>query len=984
MANFNGSSGNDIFTGGTENDTAFGNGGDDALSGNAGNDTIYGGAGADTLDGGADNDILISFDATNVFYAYDGMVSLDVGTEHDVLIGGDGDDILAAGYGDDISGGNGYNKLVINFMGATSGVYADFRAQQSGGSITVGGATISGITQTINIQGSNYDDTIYSVGSYYGFSLLHGNGGNDQLVGDYYTRDMYGDDGNDIVDGRSSQYLNRVDGGAGDDTLYTNTNTFAAAYGGDGNDTIYSHALTYGGNGNDLIILSFSYYGSYVYGEDGNDEIRASSGGNIMSGGNGADILTGDAGNDIMSSGGLQDSNNLLDDMGLEHDVLNGFGGNDTMAAGYGDDVDGGIGTDTLRLSLGGVASGVAFDTAGIVAGTPFSLGGGTIQNVEALVYLRGTNFADTLTLATQAQLLTVDAGDGDDVITSFNSSVNVAGGNGNDRFISGAAGDTLDGGAGIDTVDYRNAAAGVTVTLAAVAGQTGSGPGGDSLKNIENIDGTGFGDTLSGSDDANFIQGLAGNDTLNGNGGNDTLDGGAGADRMEGGAGSDNYLVDSLGDVVVEGGGPGRDVIYSTIDYALAAGQSIEVLSAGNHAGTDPLSLTGNELAQEIWGNAGANILRGGGGNDLLIGQGGNDTYFVDVAGVQVFEGANAGRDLVYASVNYTLLAGQAVEVLSASNHAGTDPLSLTGNELGQEIWGNAGANNLRGGGGNDFLIGQGGNDTYFVDTTSAYVFENAGAGRDVVYASVSYTLLAGQEIEVLSASNHAATTAIDLTGNELGQEIWGNAGANNLRGGGGTDYLLGQGGNDTYFVDTVSVLVFENGGAGHDVIYASVNYSLLAGQEVEVLSASNHAATNALNFNGNELVQEMWGNAGANVLDGKGGNDSLIGQGGADTFAFTTALGSNNVDFVADFVAGTDRIALDHGVFTGLGVGALPASAFVVGTAAGDADDRIIYNSATGQLYFDADGNGAGAAIQFATLYGAPVIAASDFTVI
>ena len=70
---------------------------------------------------------------------------------------------------------------------------------------------------------------------------------------------------------------------------------------------------------------------------------------------------------------------------------------------------------------------------------------------------------------------------------------------------------------------------------------------------------------------------------------------------------------------------------------------------------------------------------------------------------------------------------------------------------------------------------------------------------------------------------------------------------------------------------------------------------------------------------------------------------------------------------------------------VFTGIGpAGALNPGAFVVGTAAGDADDRIIYNSATGQLSFDADGSGAGAAVMFATLTGAPALAASDFQVI
>ena len=66
------------------------------------------------------------------------------------------------------------------------------------------------------------------------------------------------------------------------------------------------------------------------------------------------------------------------------------------------------------------------------------------------------------------------------------------------------------------------------------------------------------------------------------------------------------------------------------------------------------------------------------------------------------------------------------------------------------------------------------------------------------------------------------------------------------------------------------------------------------------------------------------------------------------------------------------------------GLTLGALAPGAFVIGTAAGDADDRIIYNSTTGQLYFDADGSGAGAAVLFAILQGAPAITASDFTVI
>jgi len=94
---------------------------------------------------------------------------------------------------------------------------------------------------------------------------------------------------------------------------------------------------------------------------------------------------------------------------------------------------------------------------------------------------------------------------------------------------------------------------------------------------------------------------------------------------------------------------------------------------------------------------------------------------------------------------------------------------------------------------------------------------------------------------------------------------------------------------------------------------------------------------------------------------------------------------LGGGNVDTIADFAHGTDRIALDDAAFTAIGgPGALNANAFFAGAAAHDADDRIIYDQATGQLFYDADGNGAGAAVLFATLNGAPMITATDFTVI
>ena len=110
------------------------------------------------------------------------------------------------------------------------------------------------------------------------------------------------------------------------------------------------------------------------------------------------------------------------------------------------------------------------------------------------------------------------------------------------------------------------------------------------------------------------------------------------------------------------------------------------------------------------------------------------------------------------------------------------------------------------------------------------------------------------------------------------------------------------------------------------------------------------------------------------------------MVGWQGADQFSFSTALNAaTNVDRIEDFETGVDKIALDDAVFAGLAPGALPAQAFRLGAVAQDADDRILYDQATGALFFDADGSGTGAAVQFATLLNKPAdLAASDFIVI
>lgn len=488
-------------------------------------------------------------------------------------------------------------------------------------------------------------------------------------------------------------------------------------------------------------------------------------------------------------------------------------------------------------------------------------------------------------------------------------------------------------------------------------------------------------GQSFVGTPADDSFNGTIADDTMYGLDGNDRLEGRQGDDRMEGGAGDDTYFVDADGDVVIELPGEGRDIVYAHASYRLTAGSHVEVLSTVGHGAVTMINLTGNELSNHLIGNAGSNRLDGRQGIDTLQGLGGNDTYFVDTGDI-VIETAGGGRDTVYAFTSYVLTAGAHVEYLSTVSHGATTPINLTGNNLNNTLIGNAGANVLHGGGGNDTLQGLGGDDTYYV--SGDLVIEDAVGGTDTVYAMTSYALGANVYVEVLSTVSHAATTAINLTGNDFDQTLVGNAGPNRLHGGGGIDVLIGLAGDDVYYTDVAATRVEESEGGGSDQLYTSVSYTLASGVAIELLSASSHAASTAIDLTGNGFTQTLAGNSGQNFLDGKGGADTLYGFAGADRFAFTTPLGGGNVDRIADFQSTVDTIALDDAIFAGLATGALPASAFVIGGTAQDANDRILYDPQTGALLFDADGNGSVAAIQFASLPVLTDVNYGDFLVI
>ncbi len=134
---------------------------------------------------------------------------------------------------------------------------------------------------------------------------------------------------------------------------------------------------------------------------------------------------------------------------------------------------------------------------------------------------------------------------------------------------------------------------------------------------------------------------------------------------------------------------------------------------------------------------------------------------------------------------------------------------------------------------------------------------------------------------------------------------------------------------------------------------------------------------------INGREGNDTLLGGTGNDKLYGGAGKDVLTGGSGKDHFVFDTRLAAGNIDKVTDFSVTDDLLLLDHAIFSKLPAGPLKASAFIIGTKAADAGDRIIYNSKTGDLFYDADGTGKGAAIQIAQLNPGLKLTADDFLI-
>jgi Ca2+-binding RTX toxin-like protein len=254
---------------------------------------------------------------------------------------------------------------------------------------------------------------------------------------------------------------------------------------------------------------------------------------------------------------------------------------------------------------------------------------------------------------------------------------------------------------------------------------------------------------------------------------------------------------------------------------------------------------------------------------------------------------------------------------------------------------------------------------------------------------------------------------TGATLYSSILDQYIIGNSSANRLEGTLEDETLFGRGGNDTLIGATGNDALYGglgndriDGGQGTDRAYFTGNVATTVNLSITTAQNTGHGSDSIINVEhvtsgrgndrltgnsaGNSLVSNagndtLIGGAGNDALNGGAGSDLLNGGSGADNFVFNTALVSGNVDRINDFSALADTIRLENAIFNGLAAGTLGASAFVRNTSgnAVDASDRIIYESDTGRLYFDRDGNGAAAKVHFATLTANLTITNADFFV-
>jgi uncharacterized repeat protein (TIGR02059 family) len=356
------------------------------------------------------------------------------------------------------------------------------------------------------------------------------------------------------------------------------------------------------------------------------------------------------------------------------------------------------------------------------------------------------------------------------------------------------------------------------------------------------------------------------------------------------------------------------------------------------------------------------------------------NDVGFIVLKGSADLYGGNGAQFIAADSASQRIVMGADDDTIYGG--AGDDYVGslggnddLHGDEGNDTVSGGIGNDTLDGGTGIDVMYGGEGNDTYVVDTASDQVIEYRGEGVDTVRSSVSYILDNGN-VENLVLTGSAAYgygngLANKMYASDSGSMLYGWGGNDTLSGGASRDRLYGSSGDDRLY-----------GNGGNDRLYGSTGKDRLEGGTGRDNLAGDSGNDILKGGDGHDTIN---GGSGNDVIYGGRGKDLLTGGSGRDTFVFDTKLGKGEVDTIRDFNPWDDTIRLENAVFTKIGPkGHLNWDAFHYDTHAADAEDRIVYDWFSGALYYDKDGAGGAAQVQFAKIDKHLFLTASDFAII
>ena len=285
-------------------------------------------------------------------------------------------------------------------------------------------------------------------------------------------------------------------------------------------------------------------------------------------------------------------------------------------------------------------------------------------------------------------------------------------------------------------------------------------------------------------------------------------------------------------------------------------------------------------------------------------------------------------------------------------------------------------------------------GDDIYSITSSSQRIVEHLMGGSDTVLSYLS-TFTLDSNVENGRIMNSGAA---NLSGNSLNNVIDAGIGNNVLAGGSGIDtlsYANGASGSAGVTVSLAITAAQVTGGSGSDTISG---FERLTGSANNDSLTGNGDANIIRGGGGNDTViggggnDTLYGDAGNDLLRGGAGNDILYGSDGMDHFRFDTALGTSttpNIDQIKDFSVSDDTIQLENAIFTAFGsattgtINAVHFKANETGLAA-DSNDYIIYETDTGKLFYDADGNGAGASVQIAVIGTNVALTNTDFVLV